>query len=531
MKKIRLITAALPYSNNTPHLGHLIGCHLPADIYARFSRLTGHEVYFIGGTDEHGAATEFAAIKENITPEELCDKYYLIHKEIYNRFNISYDNFSRTSKKIHHKLVKEFFLNLYTNGYILEKEIKQAYDADSNKGLPDRFIKGTCPHCSYPEAEGDQCEKCGSVLTPEELINPYSAITKSKNIIFKTETHLFLDIHKSIPQIKEWISNNPLLRGWVKGISNGWIKQGIKPRDITRNLSWGVKIPLKNYENKVFYVWFDNVIGYISSTAELLGEEKAIALWRDKNVETHYFVGKDNIPFHTIFWPGQIIGDKRFNLPTNVAGYHYLNFEGKKFSKSKSIGIFLDKALDSKIPIDYWRFYLTYILTENRDTNFSISDFKERINKELIGNYGNYINRVLNFIYTKLNSEVPNVKIKDLTLEKEVNTLIEKIISHYEKIELRDALQTILKLSDLGNKYLNEKEPWKSGNYDSLAYSTEIIRILSILISPILPDSSKRIDNYLNTNNKKLKIKIETRKINKPEILFLKIENELDIFK
>lgn len=531
MKKVRLITAALPYSNNVPHLGHLIGSHLPADIYARFSRLNGYKVYFIGGTDEHGAATEFAAIKENITPQELCNKYYLIHKEIYTKFNISYDNFSRTSKEIHHKLVKEFFLNLYSNGYILEKEIKQAYDADSNKGLPDRFIKGTCPYCSYLEAEGDQCEKCGSVLTPEELINPYSAITKSKNIIFKFEKHLFLDISQSIPQITEWITNNQLLREWVKNISYGWIKQGIKPRDITRELSWGVKIPLKNYENKVFYVWFDNVIGYISSTAELLGEKEALSLWEDKNVKKYYFVGKDNIPFHTLFWPGQILGDKRFNLPTNVSGYHYLNFEGKKFSKSKSIGIFLDKALNSNIPIDYWRFYLTYILTESKDTDFLISDFKDRINKELIGNYGNYINRVLNFIYTKLDSEIPELKVIDLALEKEVNMFIEKIIFHYEKFEFRDVIQTILKLSDLGNKYLHEKEPWKSKNYDSLAYSTEIIRILSILISPILPNSSEKINKYLNTENKELKIKIEKRKINKPEIIFPKIENELDIFK
>ncbi len=526
MKKIRIITAALPFSNNVPHLGHLLGSHLPADIFARYSRLIGYDTYFVGGTDENGAASEFAAIKEGITPKELCDRYYKIHKDLYSKFNISYNNFSRTSKEIHHKLVKEFFLNLYNNGFITEKTIKQAYDEDEKKGLPDRFIKGTCPHCKYEHADGDQCEKCGTVLTPEELISPYSALNGSKNVSFKEVKHLFLDISKAIDDVEKWIDDNQLLREWVKGLAKGWIKKGIKQRDITRELTLGVNIPIEGYEDKVFYVWFDNVIGYISSTAELLGEEKALELWQNSDVEKHYFVGKDNIPFHTIFWPGQIIGDKRFNLPTNVSGYHYLNFEGNKFSKSKNVGVFLDQAANSGISIDYWRFYLAYILTETKDTDFIINDFKERINKELIGNFGNYVNRVLNFIYTKLDGKIPKITTKDEELEKNVQEIIQKITTSYDKIEIRQALYDSLKLSDLGNRYLNEKEPWKSADYSSLAYSAEIIRLLAILLSPIIPDSSKKIFNFLNTDNKGLELNLETRQINKPEILFTKLEDE-----
>jgi methionyl-tRNA synthetase len=530
--KIRIITAALPYANNIPHLGHLLGSHLPADIFARYSRLIGYQVYFVGGTDENGAATEFAAIKENISPRELCDKYFLKHKELYENFNISYDNFSRTSKEIHHKLVKEFFLNLYKNGFIKEKVIKQAYDNIEKKGLPDRFIKGTCPHCNYEYADGDQCENCGSVLTPAELINPYSALNGSKDIVFKEIKHLFLDISSAIDNIEKWIDNNSLLREWIKGLAKGWINNGIKQRDITRELSWGVKIPLKGYEDKVFYVWFDNVIGYISSTADLLGEQKAIELWKNPDVENYYFVGKDNIPFHTIFWPGQIIGDKRFNLPTAVMGYHYLNFKGSKFSKSKNNGIFLDMAINSKIPIDYWRFYLVYILTETSDSEFLIDDFKDRVNKELIGNFGNYVNRVLNFIFNRLDGNIPKVIKKDENLEKKINDFILKIKTSYDKIEIRQALYNCMKLSDLGNRYLNEKEPWKSKEYSSLAYSTEIIRILSTLLSPIIPNSTEKIFEFLNTNNKSLEINLEERKINTPSILFSKLEDsDLEKFK
>ncbi len=534
MKETKIITAALPYVNNIPHLGNLLGSHLPADVYARYCRLNGDNVIFVGGTDENGAATEFTAYKEGITPKELCDKYYKIHKDLYAKFNISYDNFSRTSKDIHHKLVQEFFLNLYTNGFITSKTIKQPFCENCKRGLADRFIKGTCPHCGYEEANGDQCEQCGSVLNPIDLINPYCAMCGSKNIIFKDSSHLFLNLKSVVKDIENWIDTNPNLRSQVKSLAKGWIKQGIEERCITRDLNWGVRVPLSEYNEKVFYVWFDNVIGYISSTADLLGEEKAIELWKDKSVKNYYFVGKDNIPFHTIFWPGQIIGEGRFHLPENVCGYQYLNFEGQKFSKSKSVGIFLDEVVASNIPIDYWRFYLTYILTETKDADFVINDFIDRINKELIDNFGNYVNRVLNFIYVKLNGKVPEIKQKDVDLEKQISEYVERINGFYSKIELRYALYDALKLSDLGNKYLNEKEPWKTGDYSSLAYGYEIIRLVTLFLSPIIPSSCEKIFDFLNTDNKKLAFdlrSIKDKKINKPEILFTKLEEkDFDFF-
>ncbi len=521
---VRIITAALPYANYVPHLGHLIGSHLPADVFARYSRLKGHEVYFVGGTDENGAATEFAAHKENVSPKEICDKYYKIHNEIYKTMKISYDNFSRTSREIHHKIVQEFFLNLYNNKYIVEKESNQAFCNNCQKGLADRFIKGTCPHCEK-QADGDQCEHCGTVLEPSELVSPFCAVCESKDVVFKKTKHLFLDLSKAIPKLDDWLTNHPLMRSQTKALAKGWIKTGIKQRCITRNLSWGVKVPLPGYEDKVIYVWFDNVIGYLSSTVELLGQ-KGLDLWQDKTTETYYFLGKDNIPFHTIFWPGQIIGEGRFNLPTNVLGYQYLNFEGSKISKSKKKGIFLTDEIVSNIPVDYWRFYLIYILTETKDADFLIDDFQERINKELIGNFGNYVHRVLDFIYKKLDKKVPEITTKDQDLEKKIKDLVKTIDNNYNVCDLRYALYNLLKLSDLGNRYLNEKEPWKTNDYSSLSYSVEIIRLLSVLFSPIIPDSSEKIFGFLNTDNKSLELEFSVKNINQPQILFKKLEKE-----
>jgi methionyl-tRNA synthetase len=527
----RIITSALPFVNSSPHLGNIIGSHLPADIFARYSRLKGHKVIFIGGTDEHGTATEFAAQQKGITPRELCDYYYEIHKKLYFDFLISYDNFSRTSRDIHHKLVQDFFLDLYKNKCITEKEIEIPYCNSCKKGLADRYITGTCPKCGYEKANGDQCEHCGSVLDPIELVKPFCTTCKSKEIIFKKTKHLFLDLRELSKDIEKWIDENPNIRQQVKALAKGWIKQGIQERCITRDLTWGVKIPIKGYDDKVFYVWFDNVIGYVSGTVELLGDE-GLKLWQDKKTETYYFLGKDNIPFHTIFWPGQIIGQGKLVLPKNVIGLQYMNFEKQKFSKSKGIGIFADTAVKSNIPIEYWRFYLTYILPETKDSEFMLDEFFDRVNKELIGNYGNFVNRVLNFVYNKLNGEVPEIKERNPELEKEILESIRKIDDFYDSCELRFALYDLLKLSDIGNRYLNEKEPWKSGDTDVLNYCLEIIRLLSIYFSPILPESSEKILKLLNTDNKKIEIDISSKKINKPEILFRKLEEtEKDQFK
>jgi len=523
--KTRIITAALPFVNNVPHLGHLSGCHLPADIFSRYSRMKGYNVIFVGGTDEHGTATEFAAQQKGMTPKEICDYYYDIHKKLYSDFLISYDNFSRTSLPIHHQIVKEFFLDLYNNKCITEKTTKDPYCNNCKKGLADRYITGTCPKCNYDKANGDQCESCGTVLDPVDLITPYCSVCKTKDIIFKDTKHLFLDLRNKTKDIEKWINNNPHLRHQVKALAKGWITQGIKERCITRSLKWGITIPIPGYEDKVFYVWFDNVIGYVSSTAELLGEEKAKELWQNKETETYYFVGKDNIPFHTIFWPGQIIGQGKLVLPYNVIGLQYLTFEKQKFSKSKGTGIFVDKAITSGIPIEYWRFYLIYILPETKDSEFMVDEFFDRVNKDLIGNYGNFVNRILNYIYTKMNGKVPEIKTRDEKLELEISDAISKIDKFYNDCEFRFALYELLKLSDLGNRYLNEKEPWKTGDTDSLAYGLEIIRLLSIYFSPVLPQSSEKINSFLNTNNTKTELDLAEKTINKPEILFRKLED------
>lgn len=527
----RIITAALPFVNNIPHLGNIIGSHLPADIFARFCRLKNYRTIFVGGTDEHGTAIEFAAQIQNKKPEELCAELYQEHKDIYDWLKISYDNFSRTSRKIHHELVKDFFLKLYKNGFITEKTIKIPFCLKCQRGLADRYITGTCPHCSYEQANGDQCENCATLIDPIELIDAHCSVCKSKEVEFRDTKHLFLDLRNIAGEIEAWIDNNKNLRQQVKNLAKGWLKQGIQERCITRDLKWGVQVPLEEYKDKVFYVWFDNVIGYISATYELLGDE-ALELWKNKAVKTYYFFGKDNIPFHTIFWPGQIIGQKEFILPYNVVGYQYLNFEGQKFSKSKKIGIFSDQVKSSNISLDYWRFYLTNILPETKDSDFSVEDFQERINKELIGNFGNFVNRTLNFVWNKFDGKVFEISNIDEELEKEISQRIKKIEECYEKCDLREVLQEILKLSDLGNQYFNKKEPWKTNNQNCLAYCYELCRILSLLFSPIIPNSTDKLNSLLNTDNKELRINRREKTINKPEILFQKLENEdLEEFK
>lgn len=523
MTETRIITAALPFVNAIPHLGNIIGSHLPADVFARWCKLQGHKTYFVGGTDEHGTAIEFAAQQQGKTPQQLCDELYQEHKKIYDAFGIEYDNFSRTSRPLHYKLVQEFFTHLYKNGFITEKTINVPFCLECKKGLADRYIKGTCPHCQYDKADGDQCEKCATVLTAQELQEPHCAVCHTTNIEFRETKHLFLDLQKVTTQIEEWIDTNPHLRSQVKALAKGWLKQGIEPRCITRDLQWGVPVPLAGYEDKVFYVWFDNVLGYVSSTVELLGEEGK-RLWQQKTTKTYYFVGKDNIPFHTIFWPGQILGDGRYVLPYNVVGLQYLNFEGKKFSKSKQIGIFGDQVLASSLPIDYWRFYLISVLPETKDTDFSLKDFQERINKELIGNYGNLVNRTVTFIANKCSGTLSKVTEKDSLLEQQILGQVQKVTEAYEACNLREALAEVLRLSAIGNQYFDQKAPWKTYDQNALWYCHEICRLTSVLLLPILPTGAESALTLLQTEETALTIEHQEKGVAKPTILFKKID-------
>ena len=542
-KNRRLITAALPYINNVPHLGHIVGSHLPADIFARYCRSKGYETFFVGGTDENGSTSEIAAFKLNIPIDKFSDRLYKEHKKIYDWFEISYDNFSRTSRPIHHETVKSFFKIMYKKGFIEKNKMKVFYSPKEDMFLPDRYVIGECPKCGYADASGDQCEKCTSVLDPSQLKNPKSTISGGKLEIKETE-HLFLKLDKLSPKLKKWIESQELWREQVKKLAMSWINDGLKPRCITRDLKHGVSVPLKEFEKKVLYVWFDAPIGYVSSTKEVTKDWEKF--WKDKKSKIYNFLGKDNIPFHTIFWPGMVIAHGEFNLPENVIGLQYLNYEGKKFSKSKGVGVFCERLPEIGLEPDIWRHYLTQVIPETSDSEFKWKDFQERVNSELIGNYGNYVNRVLNFIYTKLDGKIikpSNKELKEIDKELlskiiEKKKVIEKLL---EKAELRKAYSEILELSSEGNKYINDCEPWvvikenpKRAN-DIFYNSTYLLKALAILFAPYIPETSKKVWKQLNLPGSPLSQGVwediekdfgKEHKIGKPELLFKKLEDK-----
>ncbi|MBU4501758.1 MAG: methionine--tRNA ligase [Nanoarchaeota archaeon] len=525
-KEKRLITVALPYTNNVPHIGNVVGSHLPGDIFARYCRLIGHDAILIGGTDDHGTAIEIAAQKYGKTPKELTKFYYKIHKNIYDWFNISYDNFSRTDKKIHHETAKEFFLEIYKKGYIIEKELKLPYCKDCNKQLSDRYIEGTCPECGHIGARGDQCEKCSSLLEPEDLIKPYCAICGSIKIEFKERKHLFFALDKISKDLEKWIKPNKIWRSQVKQLALSWLKEGLKPRCISRDLKWGIDLPLKEYKDLKFYVWFEAPIGYISSTKEW-NSKKWKQYWTGKS-KMYHFIGKDNIPFHAIFFPGELIANGKYNLPYNVVGLQYLNYERSKFSKSKNWGVFCENLPNAGLDADYWRFYLAYLIPETKDTEFLWKDFQLRINTELIGNFGNFINRTLSFTKNYFNKKIPSVTVKDKKFVKQVEKQIDVIIKEYENVELKKALFEILKLSDMGNKYFEKKEPWKTKDPEVVFIGANICKCLALLIQPFIPESSQKILKILNCKEKDWKnikkFNLKNHKIKEPEIIFKKLE-------
>lgn len=542
-KPCRLITAALPYINNVPHLGHIVGSHLPADIFARYCRAKGYETLFIGGTDENGSTSEIAALQLNVPLKEFCDRLHQIHKSIYEWFEISYDNFSRTTKPIHHETVKDFFEKVYVRGFIKKGKMKVFYSPEDKLFLPDRYIIGECPKCGYKQANGDQCEKCASLLDPLQLKNPRSIISGKKLEVKETE-HLFFSLDELSSQLKEWIESQKLWRDHVKKLALGWIKEGLKPRCITRDLKHGVKVPLEGFENKVFYVWFDALIGYLSFTKE--ATENWEKFWKGKNSEIYHFLGKDNIPFHTIIWPAMLIAQGEFNLPKNIIGLQFLNYEGQKFSKSKGVGVFCEKLPELGLDPDIWRHYLIQLIPETADSEFKWKDFQERVNSDLIGNYGNFANRVLSFIYSKLKGVITKPTLERLTEEdakllNEISKKKEKVEQLLERAELRKAYSEIFSLSSEGNKYINDTAPWMmiKNDYqranDILYNSAVLLRSLAILFAPYLPRTSQRVWSQLNLQGSPLDAGIwetigqdfgERHTINKPEVLFKKLTDE-----
>ncbi len=516
----RLITSALPYVNNIPHLGNLIQM-LSADVFARFCRSRGYETMYVCGTDEYGTATETKALQENKTPRELCDYYYAIHKDIYEWFNIAFDKFGRTSNEECTQITQSIFNDLDKNGFIKEHTSQQLFCPKCQMFLADRYVDGTCPKCGATDARGDQCDSCGTLLDPTQLLNPRCHTCGATPEVKETK-HLYIDLPSIAPKLEEWMEKQSVEGKWAQNaiqMTKAWIRDGLNERAITRDLKWGIPVPKEGYENKVFYVWFNAPIGYMSITKQLEDELKSQGKksfdWKkwwlpeessepfEEKVELFQFIGKDNIPFHTVVFPCSEIGTgKNYTKLYHMSSTEFLNYEDGKFSKSKGVGVFGSDAKESGIPADAWRFYIYYNRPENQDYQFTWKDFQEKYNKELIGNLGNLVNRTLLFINKNYDGKIPSGK-KDEQLWKLVKEKEEKATQLLEWAELKEALHVIMEISDLCNKSFQEAEPWKAvkenkEKADNVLYNLSyVIKDLMILIQPYLPQYSQIVAGYL----------------------------------
>jgi len=533
-----LVTSALPYVNNVPHLGNLVGSVLGADAFARFKRLEGNEVLFVLGTDEHGTTAEAKALEEGLTPRQLVDKYFKIHKEIYEWFGASANCLGRTSSKENKEITTHIFLKLHENGYLKEKTITQLYSEKSKKFLSDRFVEGECPLCHAKGARGDQCDACGNLLDPMDLINPICKIDGTKPVPKETK-HLFIDLPKLEPDLKKWIDSKR--KTWTPlalNITDQWLKQGLKERCITRDLEWGIPVPLKGWEGKVIYSWFDAPIGYIGITKEVLGA-KWEDWWRAEDITLYQFMGKDNVPFHSILFPSFLIGTKeKWHLVDYLDSTAYLNYEDKKFSKSKGTGVFGDDAIKSGIASDIWRYYLFRVRPQSTDSVFEWNDFFSKVNAELVGNYGNFVNRITSLNEKLFDSVKQKKKLKKL--EEQIKPLVEEYKDLMNKLQLREALMKANEISALGNKYLQENEPWTRAKTDKaeagsvIAECIDLAKVLAVLYYPFTPASSEKVFTMLNENKKILDVGFgkcfeeikEGTKIIKGEILFQKMDEK-----
>jgi len=533
-----LVTSALPYVNNVPHLGNLIGSVLSADAFARFMRINGKEVLFVLGTDEHGTTAEFKAMEEGLTPRQLVDKYFAIHKEIYDWFGAGYDCLGRTSSKENAEITQHIFKKLYENGFITERVITQLYSEKSKKFLSDRFVEGECPNCHAQGARGDQCDACGKLLDPSDLINPVSKIDGTKPVL-KESKHLYIDLPKLEPEILKFFDESK--KKWSNvavSITEQWMKQGLKERCITRDLEWGVKVPLKGWENKVFYSWFDAPIGYIGITIENIGK-KWKDWWINDDVELYQFMGKDNVPFHAILFPAFLIGTREnYHLVDYLASTDYLNYEDKKFSKSKNIGVFGDSAKETGIASDVWRYYLFRVRPESGDSQFEWNDFMNKVNNELVGNFGNFVNRVVALNEKFFESKKPAGS--ELNLTKSAVPLLEEYKTLFTQAKIRDALSKANEISSLGNKYLQEKQPWitikenKAEAGKVIAECIDYCKLLAVIYHPFTPSASEKIWEMLGEKKPLVKTGLEGafagiksgKEIKKYGILFEKLEDK-----
>lgn len=541
-----LITSALPYVNNVPHLGNMIGCVLSADVFARYCRLRQYNTLYICGTDEYGTATETKALEEKITPEEICTKYNKLHKEIYDWFAIQFDYFGRTSTPHQTVVCQDVFWKLYNGGFLQSDTTEQLFCNNCSRFLADRFVEGVCPFCSYDDARGDQCDKCQKLVNPIELIKPRCKVCQHAPQL-KSSEHLFLDLPKLEPMLREWLDMTTANGYWTttaKVICQAWLKEGLRPRAITRDLKWGVPVPLEGFTNKVFYVWFDAPIGYLSMTAAYTPEWEK--WWKNpENVQLYQFMAKDNVPFHGIVFPSCCLGSKdNFTIVNHLAAIEYLNYEDSKFSKSRGTGVFGDDAQDTGIPADIFRFYLLYIRPESQDTVFSWTDLMTKNNSELLNNLGNYALRALTFIHNNFGGKMPSITLNDedkillAKINKELHSYIEKM----EKTRLRDGIRPMLTISRLGNQHIQGNKPWElvKGNEEQRAragsvmgLSANVSCLLSLLMDPYMPSIAQQLRDQLNFPCEKKVITSYFRQflseghpMNKPSPLFKKIELE-----
>ncbi|MGI6479282.1 MAG: methionine--tRNA ligase [Salinivirgaceae bacterium] len=536
-----LITSALPYANGPVHIGHLAGVYVPADIYVRYLRLRGRDVIFIGGSDEHGVPITIKARSEGVTPQDVVDKYHAMIKDSFKRFGISFDIYSRTSNKIHHETASEFFKKLYDEGKFITQTSEQYYDPEAKQFLADRYITGTCPKCSNEAAYGDQCEKCGSSLNATDLINPKSTISGAKPIMKET-THWYLPLNEYEPWLREWIlEGHKEWKSNVYGQCKSWIDGGLQPRAVSRDLDWGVPLPIEGVSGKVLYVWFDAPIGYISATKELTPDWEKY--WKDKETKLVHFIGKDNIVFHCIIFPSMLKAEGTYILPDNVPANEFLNLEGDKISTSKNWAVWLHEYLDDfKGKEDVLRYVLTANAPETKDSDFTWADFQARNNNELLAIYGNFVNRSLVLTHKYFEGVVPPVlEVTDYDNEiiREMGEVRGKVEHALENYRFREALQEAMNLARIGNKYLTEAEPWKLFKTEPsrvatiLNISLQITAGLTIILEPFLPFSSEKLRKMLNTERLCWEKAGLTdllpigHKINEPELLFEKIEDSV----
>jgi methionyl-tRNA synthetase len=545
------ITAALPYTNGPVHIGHLAGVYIPADIYARFQRMQGKDVAFVCGSDEHGVPITLKAKKEGITPQQVVDKYNSIIKQSFEDFGISFDNYSRTTSKIHHDTASEFFKKLHSEGKFIEQVTQQLYDADANQFLADRFVVGTCPKCGNEESYGDQCESCGTSHNATDLIHPKSAITGAVPSLKETK-HWFLPLDKYEPFLKEWILEEHK-KDWktnVYGQCKSWIDDGLRPRAVTRDLDWGIPVPAPDADGKVLYVWFDAPIGYISATkqwAKKQGKDWE-PYWKDKDTKLLHFIGKDNIVFHCIIFPSMLKAEGSYILPNNVPANEFLNLEGNKISTSKNWAVWLHEYLeDFPDQQDVLRYVLTANAPETKDNDFTWADFQARNNNELVAIFGNFINRVTVLTHKYYDGIAPSegmlsqIDIKTLETVRAYPAVIESSIERYR---FREAQQELMNVARLGNKYLADQEPWKTIKTDEQRTKTvmfvalQIASALAILSEPFLPHTSRKLKEMLRINSRETQNGLQwsdvaTKQIlitpghtiNTNELLFSKIED------